>query len=61
MRHVGGVILAGARDPAVARKLGFTPAVGLERAISMAREMAGPASRVTCQVIPPLFCADVGP
>ncbi len=61
MRHVGGVILAGARYPAVAHKLGFTPAGDLERAIAMAREMAGPGARVACQVIPPLFCANVGP
>lgn len=55
MRHVNGVILAGAREPETARKIGFIPADSLESAIDMARDMAGKTAAIGYQVIPPLF------
>jgi hypothetical protein len=60
MRHVKGVILAGAKEPETARKIGFTPASDLSSAIAMAREMAGGDGSMAYQAIPPLFCVDVG-
>jgi hypothetical protein len=60
MRHVKGVILAGAKEPETARKIGFTPAPDFASAIAMAREMAGNGASMAYQVIPPLFCVDVG-
>jgi hypothetical protein len=59
-KHVKAVILAGAKEPETARKIGFIPAPDLNTAISMAREMTGAASQLACQVIPPQFCVDVG-
>lgn len=59
LRRVRGVILAGSREPDTARRLGFTPAGDLKRAIAMAREIAGKDATIVYQVIPPLFCVDV--
>jgi len=59
LRHVKAVILAGAKEPLTAEKIGFLPEPTLERALDRAREMTGPSSRVFYQVIPPLFCVDV--
>lgn len=59
MQHVGEVILAGAREPRTARKIGFTPAPDFATALSMAREKAGRRSSIGYQFIPPLFCMDV--
>ena len=59
MRHVNGVILAGARQPEVARKIGFIPAGNLNSAIAMAREMAGKDATIGYQVIPPVFGVEV--
>jgi hypothetical protein len=59
MRHVKGVVLAGAKEPETARKIGFTPAPDFSYAIAMAREMTGNDASMAYQVIPPLFCVDV--
>jgi hypothetical protein len=59
MRHVKGVILAGAKEPETAKKIGFTPAPDFSSAIAMARDMAGGDASMAYQVIPPLFCVDV--
>ncbi len=59
MRHVRAVILAGAKEPHTARKLGFIPEPDLSRAIDHAREMTCRDARITYQVVPPLFCVDV--
>ena len=59
MRHVGEVILAGAKEPVTARRIGFTPVGDFRTALSMAREKAGLGSTVGYQFIPPLFCLDV--
>lgn len=60
LKQVKAVILAGAKEPETARKIGFIPAPDLDTAISMAREMTGEASQLAYQVIPPLFCVDLG-
>jgi hypothetical protein len=60
LKQVKAVILAGAREPETARKIGFIPSPDLASAISMAREMTGPSSHIAYQVIPPLFCVEVG-
>jgi len=59
MEHVGSVILAGAKNPAAADKIGFRPARDLPSALSMAKEAAGRHAQVTYQFIPPLFCIDL--
>ena len=59
LKHVKAVILAGAKEPATAEKIGFLPESTLERAVDRAREMTGPSPDVVYQVIPPLFCVDV--
>lgn len=60
LRQVRGVILAGAREPETAKKIGFTPAKDLETAIAMAREMTGPHASIGYPVMPPLFGVEVG-
>lgn len=60
LRQVKGVILAGAREPETARKIGFIPAKDLNAAICMAREMTGPGASIGYPVMPPLFGAEVG-
>jgi len=60
MRHVKGVILAGAKQPDVARKIGFIPAQNLDVAIDMATEMTGRSAAIGYQVMPPLFSVEVG-
>ncbi len=59
MKHTRQVILAGAKEPETARKIGFTPAADLPTALAMARNMAGDHAHISYQVIPPLFCVDV--
>lgn len=61
MRQVQAVILAGARQPETARKIGFVPAPDMETAICMAREMKGPDATIGYPVMPPLFGAAVEP
>jgi hypothetical protein len=59
LKNLNAVILAGARQPDTARKIGFIPEPDFDRAISMAKEMAGRDATITYPVIPPLFCVDV--
>lgn len=60
LRQVRGVILAGARQPETARKIGFVPAKDLAAAIAMAREMTTPRATIGYPVMPPLFGVAVG-
>jgi hypothetical protein len=46
LRHVGRVIVAGARDPRVARHLGFEVAATVEEAIARARSIHGPGATI---------------
>ena len=59
MKHIQAVILAGAKEPATAGKIGFMPAADFPTALAMAKDMAGANAKMTYQVIPPLFCVDV--
>jgi hypothetical protein len=59
MKHPGAVILAGAKEPDTARKLGFTAARDLNTAAAMAREWAGSNAAIAYQVMPPVFCVDI--
>jgi lactate racemase len=59
-RQVKSVILAGAKEPETARKIGFIPARDLDAAIAMALEMTGPHSSIGYPVMPPLFGVEVG-
>ena len=60
LKHLKGAILAGAREPETAKKIGFIPVADFGDALSLAREMAGRDATMAYQVIPPLFCCDVG-
>jgi len=60
LRHVKRVILAGSKSPDVARKLSFQPAKNLSVALDMAKDIKGRDATIGYQVMPPLFCADVG-
>jgi len=60
LKHVKGVILAGARQADVARKISFTPARNLDAAIDMAKEMTGKDAAIGYQVMPPLFSVEIG-
>jgi hypothetical protein len=59
LKHVQAVILAGARNPAAAKKIGFIPSADFQTALAMAREMAGNAPTMAYQFVPPLFCMDM--
>ncbi|MDI6796587.1 MAG: lactate racemase domain-containing protein [Desulfatibacillaceae bacterium] len=59
LRHFSAAILAGAKQPQTAYKLGFIPARNLDHAINLALERMGRDASVTYPVIPPLFAADV--
>ena len=60
LKQVKGVILAGAKQPDVARKISFTPARNLDVAVDMAKEMTAKDAVIGYQIIPPLFSVDVG-
>ena len=57
--HVGRVIVVGARDPEVARTMGYQTAPDLETALAMAQETVGPSPQVTAFQLPPIFLCDV--
>ena len=46
LRHVGRVIVAGARDPHVARHLGYEVADSVEEAVARARAIHGPGATI---------------
>ena len=59
LKSLKAVILAGAKEPDTARKLGFIPEPDFHKAISMAQEMVGSGATIAYPVVPPLFCVDV--
>ena len=59
LQHVKAVILAGAKDPACARKIGFLPVADFGTALATAREMAGPGATMGYKFLPPLFAVDL--
>ena len=59
MSHVKEVIVAGAKDPQVAKRLGITPAADLTEAISRAEEIMGKDASIAYQFMPPAFSVDV--
>jgi hypothetical protein len=60
IRQAGAVLVAGCRDAATARQLGFVPAHGLGAALEMARGRAGADARIGFLVGPPYFPLLVG-
>jgi len=60
LERVGAVVVAGCRDAAAARQLGFVPAHGLAPALEMARGRAGGDARVGFLLSPPYFPLRVG-
>jgi len=59
LRQLNGVILAGAKEPETARKIGFIPSPSFATALSLARDMAGKDARMAYLAIPPLFAIDI--
>ncbi len=53
--RLGAVIVAGCRDAAAARQLGFVPTHGLPAALEMARGLAGGTARIGFLLSPPYF------
>ena len=58
-RHLGGIFVAGARDPDVVRHLGFEPFPSVEAALSAAGARLGRAPSVTVLPLEPLRIARV--
>ncbi|MFN2628262.1 MAG: lactate racemase domain-containing protein, partial [Gaiellaceae bacterium] len=59
--RLGAVMIAGCRDAAAARQLGFIPVHGLGAAVEMARGRAGTGARIGFLLSPPYFPLRVGP
>jgi hypothetical protein len=53
--RLGAVLVAGCRDSAAARQLGFVPTHGVSAALEMARGLAGGAHRIGFLLSPPYF------
>jgi hypothetical protein len=60
LERLGAVVIAGCRDHAAARALGFVPTHGLASALEMAHGRAGGAARVGLLLSPPYFPLEVG-
>jgi Lactate racemase N-terminal domain len=60
LERLGAVVIAGCRDAAAARQLGFVPAHGLAPALAMARGRAGEQARIGFLLSPPYFPLRVG-
>jgi len=60
LERVGAVLVAGCRDAAAARQLGFVPTHGLPAALTMVRGRAGPEARIGFLLSPPYFPITVG-
>jgi hypothetical protein len=60
LERLGAVYVAGARDAAAVRQLGFVPIGGIGGAIQMARGHRGPDARIGFLVAPPYFPLRVG-
>jgi len=60
LRRLGAVLVAGCRDSAAARQLGFVPTHGVAAALGMARGVAGGNPRIGFLLSPPYFPIQVG-
>ncbi|HEX4323069.1 MAG TPA: lactate racemase domain-containing protein [Gaiellaceae bacterium] len=60
LERLGAVYVAGARDAAAVRQLGFVPIGGIGAALQMARGHRGPDARVGVLLAPPYFPVRVG-
>jgi Lactate racemase N-terminal domain len=58
--RLGAVLVAGCRDSAAARQLGFVPTHGVAAALEMARGLAGDGFRIGFLLSPPYFPLRVG-
>lgn len=59
-RHLGGIFVAGARDPEVVRRLGFTPFADVDSAVREARARLGQGASLAVHPVPPISIARVG-
>jgi hypothetical protein len=60
LERLGAVYVAGARDAAAVRQLGFVPIGGIGGALQMARGHRGPDARIGFLLAPPYFPVRVG-
>jgi len=58
-QYLGQVIVVGAKDPAVAKRLGYEIAPNMESALEMAKDIVGPNPEITAFHYPPIFVCDV--
>jgi lactate racemase len=58
-RHIGRVIVAGAKDPYMCELFGYEPAANLQEAIAMAQDTAPPNPQITMVHVPPIMMVDV--
>jgi hypothetical protein len=61
LERLGAVYVAGARDAAAVRQLGFVPIGGIGAALQMARGHRGPDAQIGFLLAPPYFPLRVGP
>lgn len=58
-QHAGRVIIVGPEDPAVVRRLGFTPASTMNDAFELATDVVGPSPTISHLHVPGVLVADV--
>lgn len=58
-QYLGQVIVVGAQDPEVAKRLGYEVAPNLKIALEMAGNIVGPSPQITAFHYPPIFVCDV--
>lgn len=59
MKRLGRILVVGAEDDEVVRRLGLTPVRNLDEAYGIAQEILGKGFSLTLPVMPPIFCAEV--
>lgn len=59
MKRLSKILVVGAEDMEVVRRLGLTPARDLEEAYSIAEDILGKGYSLALPVMPPIFCAEV--
>ncbi len=59
LKNLGKVIIAGAKEPWVVRRMGFDNSKSIEEAINKAEELHGKDCTITYQRMPPIFVCEV--
>lgn len=59
MKRLSKILVVGAEDAEVVRRLGLTPARDLDEAYCVAEDILGKGFSLTLPIMPPIFCAEV--